>query len=78
MNSQHFLVCPLNEDLLARLKNRSLVVKISRHERVPDVLAAANKFMFHLHCLMLETDVPLTSIDFQENWKDVPLGVYTC
>ncbi len=72
-----FFVCPLNKKLIRTLRERSLVIKLDKIQDVGQAVALEKEFDFHIHCLQLETQTPLASIPFQNDWLDVPLAVYT-
>ena len=75
MNS-HILVCPADANLIKRLQGRTLVVRANDPENIPEVMQYSRIFQIHIHCLWMNTEMPMTSVLFQELWQDIPLAWY--
>lgn len=71
-----FLVCPHDEHLISTLGGRSLAPKITSLEEIPEVVDAVFRAGAHLHCLIIEIPLPLTTITFKEEWKDIPIALF--
>lgn len=75
--SSHFLVCPSDQDLIRQLGNRSLVPRLNRPDDISKVVDTINTYGAHLHCLLIETNVPLSTIVFKQEWQNLPIALYT-
>jgi len=72
----HILVCPFNEKLLSRLKQRAVVINTKDFNIIRYInkeLDNSNK----LHAIRVQTDKPLSEIHFHEEWGKIPLAVYS-
>jgi hypothetical protein len=75
--SSHFLVCPFEEKLIQRLRGKSIVPVIKSIEDLPTVVGTVEKAGAHLHCLQICTKAPLSTLPFEEEWRHVPIALYT-
>ncbi|MBN2519421.1 MAG: hypothetical protein JXB17_02855 [Bacteroidales bacterium] len=72
----HILVCPFNEKLLSRLKQRAVVINTEDFNIIRYInreLDNSNK----LHAIKIQTEKPLSEITFQEEWGNIPLAIYS-
>lgn len=74
MNS-HILVCPYSEKLISKLKGRALVVRTNKFQDISHVYYMVNRDN-KLHCVLIKSKDSLSSIAFQEDWKDIPIALY--
>ncbi len=71
-----FLVCPDNEQLINNLGGYSLVpviTSVSRIESLKRLVAEANA---HLHCVIINSKRPLSSIIFKDEWCTIPIALF--
>jgi radical SAM protein with 4Fe4S-binding SPASM domain len=63
-------------DALPRLKNRSIVVETDNIELIKHIKTTVqlNNYLF---CIKINIKQEITSIDFKEEWQNVPLVIYT-
>lgn len=69
------LVCPFNERLLSKLKQRAIVI----HSDDFNIIRYINKEVNtsnKLHAIKLQTDKPVSEIPFLEEWMNIPLAIY--
>jgi hypothetical protein len=72
----HILVCPFNEKLLRRIRQRAIVINTKDFNIIRYInkeLDDSNK----LHAIKIQTEKPLTEIIFQEEWENIPLAIYS-
>lgn len=72
----HILVCPFNEKLLRRLKQRAIVINTKDFNIIRYInkeLDDSNK----LHAIKIQTELPLSEIVFHEEWGNIPLAIYS-
>lgn len=68
----HILVCPFNEKLLSKLKQRAIVINTNDF----NIISYINKKLNNsnkLHAIKVQTEKPLSDITFQEEWVNIPL-----
>lgn len=75
--SSHFLVCPFDEPLIHRLGGKSIVPAIKNIEDIPKVIDTLAQAGANLHCLRIFTKAPLSTLPFREEWKHIPIALYT-
>ena len=75
MNSP-ILVCPADLNLLNRLQGRTLVIRLEESDNIPEVMQYSRTLQINLHCLWVNTEIPITSVLFHELWQDIPLAWY--
>ena len=73
----HILVCPFNERILSHLQGRALVVKVNKPDEICRVAQDVSRFKNHLHCVLFYAKDSLADIPFQEDWKKIPIALYT-
>jgi hypothetical protein len=73
---KHILVCPFNEKLITRLKQKALVVMTDDFNILNYIQSRVNNFS-KLHAIKIRTDKALSDIDFREEWEKIPLAIYT-
>ncbi len=71
-----FLVCPDNEQLINSLSGYSLVPVITRVGRIASLQRLANKANTHLHCVIIHSIRPLSSIIFNDEWRSIPIALF--
>ena len=71
-----FLVCPDNEQLINSLGGYSLVPVISTVGRIEPLQRLADEANTHLHCVIIKSRQPLSSILFKEEWAGIPLALF--
>jgi len=72
----HIIVCPFDEQLLAKLSERNVVIKSHDLNILQSIQKHLNKSL-RLHAIKIQTDVPLSAISFQEDWLKLPLAIYS-
>lgn len=72
----HFFVCPCEDKLLNRLEGKSVVIKIKEYTQIEDAIEYPKKYNFHLHCLWIQSHLPLAHFQVNENWRDIPIALY--
>jgi hypothetical protein len=72
---EHILVCPFNEKLLAKLKQRTIVIKTNDFSLIRNINKEVNKSN-NLHAIKITTEIPFSAIAFQEDWLNSPLAIY--
>ena len=75
--SSPFFLCPFDEPLIHRLQGKSIVPSIKSIEDVSRVVDTVAQAGAHLHCLRILTKAPLSTLPFREEWKHVPIALYT-
>ncbi len=74
--TNHILVCPFNEKLIARLKKQAIVVVTDDFnilQYIHDRVNNSNK----LHAIKIKTSKPLSEIEFHDEWYRIPLALYS-
>ncbi|MCK5506246.1 MAG: hypothetical protein KAJ10_13860 [Thermodesulfovibrionia bacterium] len=71
-----FLVCPFNEELINSLRGESLVININTFDEISAVVDIVKQSQAHLHCLKINTNVPVSSIPFHKDWMNIPIALY--
>ncbi len=74
--TDHILICPFNEQLLARLRQRTLVIKTDDISSINHITREVNRLNY-LHAINIRTDVPVSAIPFRDDWQQSPLAIYT-
>jgi len=74
--TDHIIVCPYNEELLDKLKERVIVISIDDPGIIQSIHKEANKSL-KLNAIKVQTENPLSSVAFQEDWINLPLAVYS-
>jgi hypothetical protein len=73
MNDQ-ILVCPFDKKLLSKLNHRAVILRTDRFEDILEVhpcLPPSSR----LQAVVVETDLPLSRIPYDESWGDTPLVI---
>lgn len=70
------LVCPFNENLLAKFKQRAIVIKTNDFNIIRYINKEVNRFN-KLHAIKIQTEKPISAIAFQEDWINIPLVIYS-
>jgi hypothetical protein len=69
------LVCPFEERILSRFRNRTLAVSTDEAGsiiRIKELVEKHNR----LHCIQLISAVPLIQLDFPQEMKGIPIAVF--
>jgi hypothetical protein len=73
--SSRNIVCPYNTALLNRLKDHVVIVRVEGTDVISkaaaDVVYSGNQ----LRLVIVETDLALDSIEYYDQWKDIPLAL---
>lgn len=72
----HFLVCPFNEKLLAKLRQKAIVIHTNDLNIIRYIDKEVNKSN-KLHAIKIQTEKPLSAVAFSEDWKNIPLAIYS-
>lgn len=73
----HFLVVPPDKDLISKLDSQSLVPVIDSTEDIVLATEMVDHYNAHLHCLIICTRIPLTALDYKEEWRNIPIALFT-
>lgn len=73
---EQILVTPYNEELLEKLKQKTLVVKTDDQDKIQLIHRGVSKHN-KLHAIQLNSPIALSSITFKKEWKNIPLCVYS-
>ncbi len=71
-----FLVCPDNEQLINSLSGYSLVPVIASIGRIESLQQLASEANTHLHCIIINSRRPLSSITFKDEWRNIPIALF--
>ena len=73
--NDHIIVCPFDEELVTKLKEKAIVIKTKDFRIIPYINQEVNRFN-KLHAIQLNSDEPISAIPFQDDWRNIPLAVY--
>ena len=74
--NDHILVCPFDQNLIARLNRKALVVRTTNFKLIPHINRVVNQHN-KLHCIrIVDNRRVLTSVPFSEEWKNIPFHIY--
>lgn len=73
--SEHILVCPFDEKLLAKLQQKTLVINTDNFRIIPYINQEVNRNNI-LRAIKIQSPIPLSNIPFQKAWKDIPIVIY--
>ena len=71
---EHILVIQ-NNNLLSRFKNKSIIVEVDDFENLEQIKNDV-QINNNLHCIVVHSTHDIASIEFNEEWKDIPIVVY--
>jgi hypothetical protein len=63
--------------LIHRLRGEPIVPVIQNIEDFPKAVRMVEQAGAHLHCLQICTKAPLAALPFKEEWKNIPIALYT-
>jgi hypothetical protein len=69
------IVCPYNPALLNRLKGQVIVMRVEGTESISKTVADVAQSGNQLRQMIVETNLPLDSIEYRDEWKDIPLTI---
>jgi radical SAM protein with 4Fe4S-binding SPASM domain len=76
---EHILIIS-NNNLLPRLKGKSIVMETDNFEIITqiknDVLINNNLYGYNLFCIIIHSTQDIASIEFKEEWENIPIVVY--
>ena len=73
---EHFIVCPFDENLLKKFNQKAVVIKTNDVNIISYIYDRVNQNN-HLHAIVLYLEKPISDITFDENWKNIPLAIYS-
>jgi len=76
MMREHILVCPFDENLIAKFHNKRIVVNTSVFEEIPHICQFVNNNQNHLHCIAIKQNNSLASTPFHESWRGIPIAIF--
>jgi len=74
--SELILVCPYHKPLIDKLRQRAIVIRTNDCNLIRPILHTVNKSN-KLHAIKIETDTPASKIPFDDDWKRIPIALYT-
>ena len=72
----HILVCPYDRKLLDRMRSKAAVIRVPDIEKAISAYQYAKDAQVMIHCILVETQLPLAAIDFITGCENIPLAVY--
>ncbi len=73
--NKHIIVCPFDKKLILKLKTHKLIITTNNINDIQKINIIANQEN-KLCCIKLIHNKPLSSIDFNKNWKNIPIALY--